>query len=107
NRLQCAGRAVSNRQHHAGVIGRTNMTRRKFLQSSAAIALAASNVRAGETTKPAPSTAASTQPRRLNIAIIGAGGRGFDHVREINALESANVIALCDVDVNSMVAAAR
>jgi predicted dehydrogenase len=50
---------------------------------------------------------ATTQTKKLNIGIVGVGGRGFDHVREIHALPSANIIALCDIDVNYLVQAAR
>jgi predicted dehydrogenase len=90
-------------------------TRRSFLQSTAAAGIAAvaaaSPVAKGADAAKLATTAATapstTQAKKLNIGIVGVGGRGFDHVREINALPSANVIAICDVDVTFMVNAAR
>jgi predicted dehydrogenase len=41
------------------------------------------------------SARAATPQEKLNIAVIGCGGRGGDN---LNALGSQNVIALCDVD---------
>ena len=55
------------------------------------------------------SVLACTQPRRvspnekLNIAIIGAGGRGAADIAEV---KSENIVALCDVNENHLDAAA-
>src|SRR5690349_15577737 len=35
---------------------------------------------------------------RVNVAVVGVGGRGSDHVREYLKLPGARVAALCDVD---------
>jgi predicted dehydrogenase len=35
---------------------------------------------------------------KLNLAFIGAGGRGADNLAGITAAEAVNVVALCDVD---------
>jgi predicted dehydrogenase len=43
----------------------------------------------------------------LNIGIVGVVHRGFDHVKEIHALPTANIVALCDVDANHLVHGAR
>lgn len=66
-------------------------SRREFLRDSALFvsALAAPSL-AG-----APSQAGSPADRKLNIGIVGAGGRGFDNLM---AVQSENIAALCDVD---------
>ena len=40
---------------------------------------------------------------KLNLAIIGAGGRGAANTKEVS---SENIVALCDVDQNALDAAA-
>ena len=35
--------------------------------------------------------------RKLNIACVGVGGQGG---RDVNAVSSENIVALCDVDLN-------
>src|SRR5688500_6638457 len=35
---------------------------------------------------------------RVNVAVVGIGGRGMAHVRGFAALPNARVAALCDVD---------
>src|SRR6185295_7534170 len=88
-------------------LGKT-FTRRTFLQSTAAIGVAATLKTASAADAPAAATSpATTQARRLNIGIVGVGGRGGDHVREIHKLSNANVIAICDVDAINLVQAGR
>jgi len=80
------------------------ISRRRFLAASAAAAAAAV---AALPALGAPSSAPATQPRKLNIGIIGVTGRGGDHVREVSAIPTANVIALCDVDSNNLASAKK
>jgi predicted dehydrogenase len=61
----------------------SNLLRRRFLQSAAA-ALAA------------PSFASAADP--TNIAIIGLGGRGGNHIDGFASLPDARIVAVCDVD---------
>lgn len=67
-------------------------TRRQFLQKStlaaAGIAIVPRYVLGGRGYIP-PSD-------RLNIALVGAGGKGGDHIRHLKDTE--NIVALCDVD---------
>lgn len=67
-------------------------TRRQFLQKStlaaAGIAIVPRYVLGGRGYIP-PSD-------RLNIALVGAGGKGGDHIRRLKDTE--NIVALCDVD---------
>jgi predicted dehydrogenase len=74
-----------------------NTTRRAFLKTAAA---------AGGAFLILPSRAKGAQAavNKLNIALIGAHGRGTAHYR---AIESENVVALCDVDEKHIALAAR
>lgn len=44
---------------------------------------------------------------RLGIALIGAGGRGRDHLSSFLALNDVEITALCDVDDKSIAAASK
>jgi len=71
--------------------------RRSFLQTSAAIGAAA--------TLSAPNILrARNLNEKLNIAIIGSGGRGRRNLAEF---KSENIVALCDVNENNLNAAAQ
>ncbi|MBV9034587.1 MAG: hypothetical protein JO182_08840, partial [Acidobacteriaceae bacterium] len=59
-------------------------TRRTFLQSSALSALAA--------------TRSWGANDRINIAVIGVGGRGRNHIQEYAKQQDARIYGLCDVD---------
>ncbi len=69
------------------------VTRRAFIAKSAAVAaftLIPRHVLGG---------AGNTPPsEKLNIGVIGAGGRGADDIEE---LKSENIVALCDVDLKN------
>jgi len=62
------------------------LTRRNFLAGSAAIAICGINA--------ARSTAAND---KVNVAVVGAGGRGGDDLNEVRKLD-VNIVALCDCD---------
>jgi predicted dehydrogenase len=59
-------------------------SRRTFLQASGLTALAA--------------TRAWGANDRINIAVVGVGGRGRDHVENYAKISGAHIYALCDVD---------
>ena len=65
-------------------------TRRHFLQGTAAGAawLASRSVRG----------AAVSANDKLNVAAVGAGGRGTDNINDLVATGAVNVVALCDCD---------
>jgi predicted dehydrogenase len=67
-----------------------NTNRRRFLAQVGAAGLTSAALQA-RTSLARPVSAAD----RLNLAIIGCGGRGHDHVEE---LAGENIVALCDVD---------
>ena len=72
------------------------LSRRSFLRSSA--------IAAGAATLGAPAILhAQNANDRLNIAIIGAGGRGGGN---LSAVASENIVALCDVNQKNLDAAA-
>lgn len=76
-----------------------SLTRRQFIYSSA---IAAGGI--------ALSGCATSRPRRvsanekLNIGIIGCGGKGAS---DANGVSGENIIALCDVDANTLNGAAK
>ena len=70
------------------------LTRRRFLQSSAAAIAAPSIIPAsalGREGRPAPS-------ERVTVGLIGLGSRGFNLLDEFLQHADAQVVALCDVD---------
>lgn len=71
-------------------------SRRRFLATSAGAAAVTALV--------APNVLrAKDSPSRLNIAIIGCGGRGAGNLASVS---SENIVALCDVNQNAVAAAA-
>src|SRR5689334_8565263 len=69
------------------------MKRRQFLKSTAASAAATA---AGVLLLPSGARAGKNAPgNKLNIALIGVGGRGLAHY---DSLASENVVALCDIN---------
>jgi predicted dehydrogenase len=62
--------------------------RRDFLQTSAAVS-------AGIWTASTSNTRAQSPNEKLNLALIGVGGRGGDNLK---AVARQNIVALCDVD---------
>jgi len=86
------------------------LSRRAFLVSAAAAAAVGSTSLADAASSPATvasSTAPSTQPRKLNIGVVGVGNRGFGNLTEAARSPNANIVALCDVDAVTLVNAAR
>nr|HPK00001.1 Gfo/Idh/MocA family oxidoreductase [Candidatus Hydrogenedentota bacterium] len=74
-----------------------HLTRRAFLRSSV--------LAGGAATLSAPAIAQQTGANeRLNIAIIGSGGRGAGN---LEAVSSENIVALCDVYEPALAAAAQ
>ena len=74
-----------------------SLSRRRFLQTAAATAGAA------YCAAPAILRARNLN-EKLNIAIIGCGGRGASNMRDV---ESENIVAICDVNENNLNFAAQ
>jgi predicted dehydrogenase len=75
------------------------LTRRRFLQSSAIAALAASSPSWLRAAGESPYRNLVPTNRRMRIAAIGVGGKGYSDV--MPCVEAgAEVVALCDVDFN-------
>jgi len=74
------------------------LTRRQFIQCSA---IAASAVALAGCVAARPRRVSANE--KLNIAIIGAGGRGATNIKEVG---DENIIALCDVNEEQLNAAA-
>ena len=72
--------------------------RRQFLKSTAAAGI-------GLTILPSGTLSGANEPsNKLNVALIGVGGRGRAHQGPIS---SQNVVALCDIDENKLAQAAK
>jgi hypothetical protein len=72
----------------------TRLSRRRFLAQSAL---------AGASAFAAPALLRSAAPNeRLNLAFIGAGGRGGANLREMTSGDMVNVVALCDVNADNL-----
>jgi len=67
---------------------KTKVNRRKFLNTAGASAATFTILKSGS----ARTYAAN---EKLNVAFIGAGGRAGSNLR---AMQSQNIVALCDVD---------
>src|SRR4249919_868939 len=80
-----------------GYIAAVKLTRRTFLSSAAALAgslgvtrpTAAWDLRSGRRFPPSDT---------LHLAVVGAGGRGGDNLREMSGIPNVKVVALCDCD---------
>ena len=83
-------------QSSANRPARRSVTRRKFLGASVAATTLG-------WTAPAILRGRNLN-EKLNIAVIGSGGRGASNMR---SLESENIVAVCDVNENNLEFAAR
>ncbi|OHB79792.1 MAG: oxidoreductase [Planctomycetes bacterium RBG_16_55_9] len=72
--------------------------RRQFLKSTAAAGMGLVILPSGVL------SSANAPSNKLNVALIGVGGRGRAHQGPVS---SENVVALCDVDENNLAAAAK
>ncbi len=72
-----------------------SLSRRAFLASATTTAVLASCATKPNTAKVVPRSVSPNE--RLNIAVVGCGGRGYENLKETT---SENVVALCDVDSN-------
>src|SRR5438046_612763 len=73
-------------------------TRRAFLQTSAAAGAAA----LGGVRLVAQSVPSKLSPNdKINVAFIGVGGKGTENLARLSAMNSVNVVALCDVDART------
>ena len=76
----------------------SQVSRRRFLRATAASvpAVMLAEWTFGQNASPGGRRLGPNE--KLNLAFIGAGGRGADNLAGITAAESVNVVALCDVD---------
>lgn len=73
-------------------------SRRSFLQAAAVVSVGAYT---------AASAAAHADERRLKLGLIGCGGMGSGHLRELSKRTDAEVAWVCDVDAQRLAAAAK
>src|SRR4051794_23643197 len=85
--------AGSNRgRRHSGV------SRRGFIAGAAAGVLAPGVLSAQERPAAAPPPRKLAPSDAVNVAVVGAGGRGFEDLRGLEGT-GVNVVALCDCDL--------
>src|SRR5688572_3127433 len=77
-----------------------NLHRRSFLNASAGMVTATAFATAAKLGQ-----AAADQP--LNIAVIGPGGMGTNHLKLLSVRKDVKVQYVCDVDANRLAAAAK
>jgi predicted dehydrogenase len=76
----------------------TGISRRTFLKRSATVGAGVTIIKSGI-------LAAGQSPNeKLNIAVVGVGGRGW---ADIDGVQSENIVALCDVNANNLAAAVK
>jgi predicted dehydrogenase len=82
--------------------GRSRLSRREFMSRSA-FGSAALIMLPGAAAGQAPSAPARVSPSdaRLPMAFIGIGNRGNDLIKTFAAIERANIVAFCDVDLDA------
>jgi predicted dehydrogenase len=68
----------------------SEQSRRTFLYAATAAAVTASTKRG------------VAENDKVNVAVVGLGGRGTAHMRAYSKLPDANIVALCDVDQASL-----
>ncbi len=78
--------------------------RRRFLTRALAAGTAVASV--NKVTSPwiCPARATQSPNEKLDVAVVGVGGRGFDNLMGV---ATENVVALCDIDAERLAAAAN
>ncbi len=72
------------------------ITRRHFMEHS--IATGALTAAASILPRVATAAAAIGPNDTIQVAVIGVGGKGMDHVNQLSRIEGVRIVALCDVD---------
>jgi predicted dehydrogenase len=85
------------------------MDRRKFLQSSAIAGIATASINPDTTLQENenPILGVPLKKDKINIAFIGVGERGRDHLELALDRDDCNVVAICDIDPNSIAEAQK
>jgi predicted dehydrogenase len=73
-----------------------SLTRRYFLKSAAAAGAAAATT---HFVQPVAAYQSSSPSEKIGVAVIGAGGRGSNHLSEFSGRKDAEVLTICDADV--------
>src|SRR4051812_26943321 len=78
---------------------RRQISRRSFLTSTAGLAAAAATVATTARLRAQNNVVRKISPNdKVNVAVVGAGGRGFEDLRGLEGTAS-NIVALCDCDL--------
>src|ERR1051325_2860317 len=87
-------------QHHSPIVLATGINRRRFIYTTA-LGLSAASLRAHAARRARLGSANS----KVNLAAIAAGGKGGVDIAGLHDGGANNVVALCDVDKNTLDAA--
>ena len=79
----------------------SQFSRRQFLEQSLTT-VAGLSVASKVVAAPSEKAKKASANERINVAVIGVHGRGMDHVRGYLDHPSANLVAICDVDENTI-----
>ncbi|HEV2292589.1 MAG TPA: Gfo/Idh/MocA family oxidoreductase [Tepidisphaeraceae bacterium] len=85
------------------------ISRRELIGRSAAAAAAVASLPVALARDAAAPATPAPQPanKKLRIGVIGVGGQGLWHVKQIQPIANAELIAVCDTDAKALVRAAR
>jgi predicted dehydrogenase len=72
---------------------RNGSTRRRFLKTGAAV---------GAALWLTPAGTVLGANERIGIAVIGCGGKGGGHIKQLKGMKDVNIVALCDADKRRM-----
>lgn len=73
-------------------------TRRRFLEDSMFAAAAAVAAKSATTAHAAEASPSTSPNEKLNVALVGVGGRGRDHLKSFASRAETEVVYICDVD---------
>lgn len=85
----------------------TAANRRTFLKGAGALAAYTAAGAAANEKEASGQAASKSEPRKVTIGVIGVGGMGGNHVRQLAARKDVRLAYVCDVDSERLAAAAK
>lgn len=85
----------------------TAANRRTFLKGAGALAAYTAAGAAANENEASGQAASKSEPRKVTIGVIGVGGMGGNHVRQLAARKDVRLAYVCDVDRERLATAAK